>query len=100
MDTLPAAGMAVGQWARCLFLRRALPAAAAGSMGDLVAGEPSVSRSLDNGLLSRADESSLRAGGDRERRSNLETFRGSGSFWSKRDRLAVRRSVSSMSSGL
>lgn len=77
----------------------ALPAAAAGSTGDLAAGESSASRSLDNGLLSRA-ESSLRAGGDRERRSNLEAFRGSGSFWSKRDRFAVRRSVSSMSSDL
>lgn len=71
-----------------------LPAAAAGSTGDL-AGDAPVSRSLDNGLLSRA-ESSLRAEGDRERRSNLEALRGSGSFWSKRDRLAVRRSVSSM----
>lgn len=54
-----------------------------------------MSRSLDNGLLSRT-ESSLRAEGDRERRSNLEALRGSGSFWSKRDRLAVRRSESSM----
>jgi hypothetical protein len=54
-----------------------------------------VSRSLDNGLLSRT-ESSLRAEGDRERLSNLEAFRGSGSFWSKRDRFAVRRSESSM----
>lgn len=54
-----------------------------------------MSRSLDNGLLSRT-ESSLRAEGDRERRSNLEVLRGSGSFWSKRDRLAVRRSESSM----
>lgn len=54
-----------------------------------------MSRSLDNGLLSRT-ESSLRAEGDRERLSNLEALRGSGSFWSKRDRLAVRRSESSM----
>lgn len=54
-----------------------------------------MSRSLDNGLLSRT-ESSLRAEGERERRSNLEALRGSGSFWSKRDRLAVRRSESSM----
>lgn len=54
-----------------------------------------MSRSLDNGLLSRT-ESSLRAEGDRERLSNLDGLRGSGSFWSKRDRLAVRRSESSM----
>lgn len=54
-----------------------------------------MSWSLDNGLLSRT-ESSLRAEGDRERRSNLDALRGSGSFWSKRDRLAVRRSESSM----
>lgn len=54
-----------------------------------------MSLSLDNGLLSRT-ESSLRAEGDRERRSNLEARRGSGSFWSKRDRLAVLRSESSI----
>lgn len=72
-----------------------LPAAAAGSTGDF-AGDASVSRSLPSGLLSRTG-SSLRAEGDRERRSNLEVFRGSGSFWSNRDRLAVRRSVSSIS---
>lgn len=54
-----------------------------------------MSRSLDNGLLSRT-ESSLRAEGDRERRSNLEVLRGSGSFWSKRDRFAVLRSESSI----
>lgn len=58
------------------------------------------SRSLESGLLSRAEPSLLeRAGGDRERRSNLEALRGSGSFWSKRERLAVRRSVSSMVDG-
>lgn len=54
------------------------PAAAAGSTGDF-AGDATVSRSLDRGLLSRT-ESSLRAEGDRERRSNLDVFLGSGSF--------------------
>lgn len=83
------------------FCLRCLPAAAAGSWrsGVSLGGDDAGagSRSLDSGLLSRAEPSLLaRAGGDRERRSNLEALRGSGSFWSKRERLAVRRSVSSI----
>ena len=47
------------------------------------------------GLLSRMDSCFL-AGGDLERRSNLEALLGSGSVWSNRDRLALLLSVSSI----
>lgn len=49
---------------------------------------------LVEGLALRRD--SVFAGGDRERRSNREARFGSGSVWSKRERFAVRLSVSSM----
>ncbi len=72
-----------------------LPAAAAGSTGgDLES--VGASRGLERGLRSRSrPESGLRAGGERERRSNRER-RGSGSVWSKRDRFVLRRSESSI----
>jgi hypothetical protein len=73
-----------------------LPAAAAGSRPSfvlvLVAG---LSARLSRGLRLRF-LSGLVVGGDLERRSNLEARFGSGSFWSKRERFAVRRSVSSI----
>jgi hypothetical protein len=71
------------------------PAAAAGSAG-LGFAEPGagLSEVRPRGLLLRRD--SLTAGGDRERRSNLDVRFGSGSFWSKRERLTARRSVSSI----
>ncbi len=47
-----------------------------------------------SGLLLR--RGSLTAGGDRERLSNLDVRFGSGSFWSKRERLTARLSVSSI----
>lgn len=74
-----------------------IPAAAAGSappfFADSGAGLPEERRPRGD-LLRR--ESTFLAGGDRERLSNLEVLFGSGSFWSKRDRFAVRRSVSSI----
>lgn len=69
------------------------PAAAAGSSPDFAASVAGLSEPLGRGLLLRLD-SDLAAGGDRERLSNLEGR--AGSFWSKRERFAVRRSVSSM----
>jgi len=72
-----------------------LPAAAAGSTGGDFESE-GASRGFDRGLRSRSRaESGLRAGGERERRSKRER-RGSGSVWSKRERLTLRRSVSSI----
>lgn len=72
------------------------PAAAAGSipagLEDSLAG---LSEALPTGLLLRRGSDFL-AGGERERRSNLDCLFGSGSVWSKRDRFAVRRSVSSI----
>ena len=47
------------------------------------------------GLLLRR-VSGCRLVGERERRSNLEARFGSGSVWSNRDRLDVRRSSSAM----
>lgn len=47
------------------------------------------------GLLLRR-VSGCRLVGERERRSNLEARFGSGSVWSNRDRLEVRRSSSAM----
>jgi hypothetical protein len=69
------------------------PAAAAGSCPSFLGA--GLSEALDMGLLLRL-VSGLLAGGDLERRSNLEVLLGSGSFWSKRERFAVRRSVSSI----
>ena len=69
------------------------PAAAAGSSPDFAASVAGLSEPLARGLLLRLD-SDLAAGGDRERLSNLEGR--PGSFWSKRERFAVRRSVSSI----
>jgi len=74
-----------------------IPAAAAGSTGDLTSGVV-LSRFLDRGLRSRPESnfSVLRAGGERDLRSKREALRGSGSVWSKRDLFALRRSVSSI----
>ena len=74
-----------------------IPAAAAASGFGFRKGSPvdGLSEPRVIGLLLRLD-SDLRAGGDRERRSNLEVLGAGGSVWSKRDRLAVRLSVSSM----
>lgn len=74
-----------------------LPAAAAGSadpdfLAESVAGLPG---SRLNGLRVRVSD--RRDGGDRERRSNRDGRRGSGSVWSKRERLG-RRSSSAMAS--
>ncbi len=70
------------------------PAAAAASTGLFLVSGVALSAPLLRGLRSRA-LSGLRAAGERDLRSNLER-RGSGSVWSKRDRFAVRRSVSSI----
>jgi hypothetical protein len=73
-----------------------LPAAAAGSTPpDFGVSPPGLSEALPRGLLLRLGSDFL-AGGERERRSNLEALFGSGSVWSKRERFAVRRSVSSI----
>ena len=73
-----------------------LPAAAAGSEElRLAEAEAGLLEARASGLLLR--RGSLTAGGDRERRSNLDVRFGSGSFWSKRERLTARRSVSSIS---
>ena len=71
-----------------------VPAAAAGSMGDLESGVE-LSRSFERGLRSRTTSCFL-AGGDRERLSNRDILRGSGSVWSKRERLTARAPESSM----
>lgn len=68
-----------------------IPAAAAASTGDPFASDE---LSWPRGL--RSLPSGRRVGGERERRSNLEALFGSGSVWSNRDLLAVRRSESSM----
>lgn len=73
-----------------------VPAAAAASTGDFFG---SVAWSLGRGLRSLADSERL-PGGDLERRSNLEALRGSGSVWSNRERLAERRSVSSIATSV
>lgn len=64
-------------------------------MLDFVGSVLGLSEALSRGLLLRLG-SDFRAGGERERRSNLDALFGSGSVWSKRERFAVRRSVSSM----
>ena len=75
-----------------------VPAAAAGSAPPFFAASGAgLSDALATGLLLRLDSVvGFRAGGERERLSNLETLFSSGSVWSKRERFAVRRSVSSM----
>lgn len=74
----------------------AIPAAAAGSTEPdfLESSAPGLKGSRLRGLRVRVD-SGCREEGDRERRSNREARRGSGSVWSKRERLA-RRSSSAM----
>lgn len=73
-----------------------LPAAAAGStIPDFEVSVLGLSEALPIGLLLRLGSDFL-AWGERERRSNLEALFGSGSVWSKRERFAVRRSVSSI----
>lgn len=74
-----------------------VPAAATGSIGDLTSGVE-LSRGLERGLRARPAESSLRAGGERDRLSNRDARFGSGSVWSKRERL-MRLSESSIASG-
>lgn len=69
-----------------------IPAAAAGSTF-FAESAPGLSEAPLTGLLLRADS---RLGGERDRLSNLEVRLASGSVWSKRERFAVRRSVSSM----
>lgn len=64
-----------------------LPAAAAGSLGDFTEGEPEPAFSCLSGLRLRCLSWVLEAG-ERERRSNREGRFASGSFWSKRERLA------------
>jgi len=76
-----------------------IPAAAAGSaagfFADSLLAGLAVSVSLLIGLLLRLESLSLAGGGDLERRSKRDA-RGAGSVWSKRERLAVRLSVSSI----
>lgn len=73
-----------------------IPAAAAGStVLDFGVSVLGLSEVLPRGLLLRLGSDFL-AGGERERRSNLDALFGSGSVWSKRERFAVRRSVSSI----
>jgi hypothetical protein len=73
-----------------------IPTAAAGSRApDFGVSTLGLPEPLASGLLLRRG-SDLLAGGERERRSNLDALFGSGSVWSKRERFAVRRSVSSM----
>ena len=69
-----------------LILAAAAAAAAAGSTG--VMGFESIEglrTDFDKGLLLRRDSEFLETG-ERDLRSNLEVFRGSGSVWSKRER--------------
>ncbi len=75
------------------------PAAAAGSAAGLFTGSGAgLSEAFGSGDLLRLESGScFRAGGDLERLSNREALFGSGSFWSKHERFAVRRSVSSIS---
>lgn len=72
-----------------------LPAAAAGSAELLFASGAGLAEGFSRGLLLRRD-SGLTAGGERDRLSNLEGLLCSGSFWSNRERFAVRLSVSSI----
>lgn len=73
------------------------PAAAAGSRAGFFPESPDgLSKALLTGLLLRLESAGLAGGGDLERLSNLEARFGSGSFWSKRERFAVLRSVSSI----
>jgi hypothetical protein len=73
------------------------PAAAAGSAPAFFAlAAVGLSGFRSMGLLLRLDSDFL-AGGERDRLSNRDALFGSGSFWSKRDRFAVRLSVSSIS---
>lgn len=76
------------------------PAAAAGSCGlaDLGASAPGLRASRPNGLRCLV-ASDWREAGDRERRSNLDWRRWSGSVWSKRDRFARRSSSAMLKSG-
>ena len=74
----------------------AVPAAAAGSTGDLVSGV-ALSRGRERGLRSRPWSPFLE-GGERDLRSKRDRL-GSGSVWSNRDRFALRRSESSMMHG-
>lgn len=83
-------------WIWALILAAAAAAAAAGSEGlRLAEAEAGLLEARASGL--RLLRGSLTAGGDRDRRSNLDVRFGSGSFWSKRERLTARRSVSSIS---
>lgn len=79
-------------WSGDLSRSQHVPAAAAASTGDFFVSEGS---SLGRGLRSLPSE--RRAGGDRERLSNLEARLGSGSVWSKRDRLGRFSGFSMMS---
>lgn len=73
-----------------------LPAAAAGSDGLLTPSATGLNVLFDaKGLLLRRLSGCI-LDGERERRSNLEARFGSGSVWSKRDRLVDRRSSSAM----
>jgi len=71
------------------------PALAAASSPFFLGSATGLPEPLGMGLLLRLDSDFL-AGGERERRSNLEVRFGSGSFWSNRERFAERRSVSSI----
>ena len=77
-----------------------VPAAAAGSAAKAFGPDPSAAPGLNafpgvSGLLLRRTSDSLLEG-ERERRSNLEDRLGSGSVWSKRDRLELLRSSSAI----
>lgn len=68
------------------------PAAAAGSIdADRFSLASGLRGSLPNGLLLRF-ESVCREEGERDRLSNLDDLRGSGSVWSKRERFTLRSS--------
>lgn len=58
--------------------------------------EAGLSEALPTGLLLRLESECLAGRGDRERRSKRDVLFGSGSVWSKRDRFALLRSVSSI----
>ena len=94
-----AAAAAIGRISQCsqnmVFWR--LPAAAAGSSGVFLAdSEAGLPEARPTGLLLRLESECLAGGGDRDRRSKREVRFGSGSVWSKRDRFALLRSVSSI----